>query len=50
MNGILTSEEETLESCSKLISQAPKMEGLNLSKIVFYEATIFMAKPYGNKF
>ena len=34
MNGILTSENETPESCLKLIYETPKMEGLNLSKEV----------------
>ena len=34
MNGIITSEDKSLECCTKLISQAPKMEGLNLSKLL----------------
>ena len=34
MNGILTSEDKTLETCLKLIFETPKMEGLNLSKEV----------------
>ena len=34
MNGILTSESETLKNCLKIISETPKMEGLNLSKEV----------------
>jgi len=34
MNGILTSEDKTVESCLKIISEIPKMEGLNLSKVV----------------
>ena len=34
MNGILTSEDKTLETCLKLIYETPKMEGLNLSKEV----------------
>jgi len=34
MNGIITSEDKTIKNCSKLISQVPKMEGLNLSKVV----------------
>ena len=34
MNGVLTSEERSVESCLKLIDETPKMEGLNLSKIV----------------
>ena len=34
MNGILTSEDKTLDTCLKLIYEIPKMEGLNLSKEV----------------
>ena len=34
MNGVLTSEEQTVESCFKLINETPKMEGLNLSQVV----------------
>ncbi len=34
MNGVLTSEEKTFESCLKIIDETPKMEGLNLSKEV----------------
>ena len=34
MNGILTSEDKTVETCLKLIYETPKMEGLNLSKKV----------------
>ena len=34
MNGILTSEDKTVETCLKLIHETPKMEGLNLSKEV----------------
>jgi len=34
MNGALTSEDNTVESCLKIISDTPKMEGLNLSKVV----------------
>ena len=34
MNGVITSEDKTVESCLKIISETPKMEGLNLSKIV----------------
>jgi len=34
MNGVITSEDKTVESCLKIIHDAPKMEGLNLSKIV----------------
>ena len=34
MNGVLTSEDKTVDSCLKIIHQMPKMEGLNLSKVV----------------
>jgi carbamoyl-phosphate synthase small subunit len=34
MNGVLTSEERTIENCLKIVSDIPKMEGLNLSKEV----------------
>ena len=34
MNGLITSEKNDLESCLKLISNAPDMKGLNLSKEV----------------
>ena len=37
MNGVITSEDKTLESCLKIINQTPKMEGLNLSKEVSTE-------------
>ena len=33
MNGVLTSEERTVESCLKIINETPKMEGLNLAKV-----------------
>jgi len=35
MNGILTSEDKTVENCLKLIYETPKMEGLNLAKEVY---------------
>nr|WP_075487881.1 glutamine-hydrolyzing carbamoyl-phosphate synthase small subunit [Prochlorococcus marinus] len=34
MNGVLTSEDKTIDSCLKMIDETPKMEGLNLSKLV----------------
>ena len=34
MNGVLTSEDKNIDSCLKIISDTPKMEGLNLSKEV----------------
>ena len=34
MNGVITSLDKTDESCLKIIQDTPKMEGLNLSKVV----------------
>ena len=34
MNGVLTTEDRTVDSCLKILNETPKMEGLNLSKIV----------------
>ena len=34
MNGVLTSENRTLESCLEILNETPRMEGLNLSKLV----------------
>ena len=34
MNGLITSEEIKIDNCLKIISDTPKMEGLNLSKEV----------------
>ena len=34
MNGLLTSKDNDIETCLKIISNTPKMEGLNLSKKV----------------
>ena len=34
MNGVLASEDRTVESCLKMVQETPKMEGLNLSKLV----------------
>ena len=34
MNGVITSVNKTFESCLNIINETPKMEGLNLSKIV----------------
>ena len=31
MNGLITSEDKTVENCLKIIKRTPKMEGLNLS-------------------
>ena len=34
MNGVITSEDKTVDDCLKIISETPKMEGLNLAKEV----------------
>ena len=34
MNGLLTTEDKSIESCLNIISETPKMEGLNLAKEV----------------
>ena len=34
MNGLITSEDKSVEDCMKIISNTPKMEGLNLSSEV----------------
>ena len=34
MNGVITSDNKTVESCLELLNKTPKMEGLNLSKVV----------------
>ena len=41
MNGVLTSEDKTTESCLEIIYETPKMEGLNLSKIVSTKGNYF---------
>ena len=45
MNGVLTSEDKTVESCLKIINETPKMEGLNLSKIVSTNEKYLWRKP-----
>ena len=34
MNGVLTSSDKSVESCLNMVHETPKMEGLNLSKVV----------------
>ena len=41
MNGIITSEEVSVENCLDLISAAPEMKGLNLSKEVSTKTPYF---------
>jgi len=45
MNGVLTSEDRTVESCLKIIHETPKMEGLNLSKEVSTKQQYLWRKP-----
>ena len=45
MNGVLTSEDKTVESCLKIIYETPKMEGLNLSKVVSTKQQYFWQNP-----
>ena len=50
MNGVLTSKDETVESCLKIINEAPKMEGLNLSKIVSTKQQYRWVEPSSTNF
>ena len=50
MNGVLTTENKNLESCLKIISETPKMEGLNLSKLVSTKQQYFWQKHTGTNF
>tara|TARA_B100000161_G_scaffold78017_1_gene53881 strand:- start:268 stop:1407 length:1140 start_codon:yes stop_codon:yes gene_type:complete len=45
MNGVLTSEDKSLQSCLKIINETPKMEGLNLSKLVSTKKKYLWRKP-----
>jgi len=45
MNGVLTSEDKTPESCLEIIHDTPKMEGLNLSKVVSTNEHYFWQNP-----
>ena len=45
MNGILTSENKSAENCLEIIAQTPKMEGLNLSKVVSTKQKYLWQKP-----
>ena len=45
MNGVLTSEDLTVENCLKIIDKTPKMEGLNLSKLVSTKQQYLWRKP-----
>ena len=50
MNGILTSEDIKIESCLKIINDSPKMEGLNLSKLVSTNQKYLWKNPTETKF
>ena len=50
MNGVLTSEDITVESCLKIIDETPKMEGLNLSKFVSTNQQYLWHTPTETKF
>ena len=50
MNGVLTSEDKTVESCLEIINQTPNMEGLNLSKVVSTKQQYFWRKPTDTDF
>ena len=45
MNGVLTSEDKTVENCLKIINETPNMEGLNLSKVVSTKHQYLWKKP-----
>ena len=45
MNGVITSEDKTHESCLELLNKTPKMEGLNLSKVVSTKQQYFWRNP-----
>ena len=45
MNGVITSENKTLENCLEIIFETPKMEGLNLSKEVSTMKQYLWQKP-----
>ena len=50
MNGVLTSEDKTIDSCLKIIDKTPKMEGLNLSKLVSTQQKYLWNKPSETNF
>jgi len=50
MNGVLTSEDKTVDSCLKIINQTPKMEGLNLSKVVSTKKKYLWRSPTETEF
>ena len=50
MNGVLTNEDRTVESCLEMLNETPKMEGLNLSRIVSTKQQYLWQKSYRNRF
>ena len=50
MNGVLTSEDNPVESCLKIIDETPKMEGLNLSKLVSTKQKYLWCNPTETNF
>ena len=50
MNGVLTSEDISVDSCLKIISETPKMEGLNLSKVVSTKQQYLWQNPTDTDF
>jgi len=50
MNGVLTSEDKSVQSCLRIIHETPKMEGLNLSKIVSTKKSYFWQNPTDTNF
>ncbi len=50
MNGVLTSEDKNVESCLRIIDETPKMEGLNLSKVVSTKQQYFWQNPTDTDF
>ena len=50
MNGVLTSEDKSVESCLKIVNETPKMEGLNLSKVVSTKNQYLWGNPSNTDF
>ena len=50
MNGVITSLDKTEESCLKMIDDTPKMEGLNLSKVVSTKQQYLWKSPTDTDF
>ena len=50
MNGVLTSEDISVESCLKITNETPKMEGVEFIKSRFNKAKIFMEKLFETDF